>query len=266
MFITTSSLQAKRSLNGPGLSYQYPSGSVYRGDFDHGKFHGHGRFEYQPSGDVYEGEWSNDAKHGRGVYTYADGTKYDGEWHEGKMHGTGTAVFASGEEFSGSWRGDKIHGRGVFKNLHTGDVVESEWYDVDPFNCPARPPVKTPEHHTLPVVEDTSALLPGAVRDQEALKRDDLTDRESCAWKMLLKAITEHRIAIISAESNQQHQQRIGVVCGKEIVGRSEVLEHEPSGDIAASCGAQVGCQCNQSPSGSDDATRAVRACWAGGS
>jgi len=84
-------------------------GTVYTGQFTHGKKAGEGTLLYTTN-DVYQGAWANDLQNGRGVLTLTDGSKYEGDWKDGKKHGQGTFLFANGDQYIGSWREDKPHG------------------------------------------------------------------------------------------------------------------------------------------------------------
>ena len=50
--------------NGQGV-FRNSSGSLYEGDFEHGKFQGAGKMTYR-DGDIYEGEFKNGKMHGAG--------------------------------------------------------------------------------------------------------------------------------------------------------------------------------------------------------
>nr|QBK89022.1 MAG: MORN repeat protein [Mimivirus LCMiAC02] len=55
----------------------------YDGEWEHGKFHGHGILRHN-NGDIYKGEWYYDVKF-KGIQKYANGDMYDGEWMDTKL-------------------------------------------------------------------------------------------------------------------------------------------------------------------------------------
>ena len=42
-----------------------------------------------PSGSIYDGEWEKGKKHGRGIYKYENGMKFDGNFALGRKYGDG---------------------------------------------------------------------------------------------------------------------------------------------------------------------------------
>jgi hypothetical protein len=66
------------------LTYVWPDGDRYEGEFKNGRLHGYGAFFWR-NGRSYEGEWQDDLPHGRGVFTWPDGSKYKGLWEQGKV-------------------------------------------------------------------------------------------------------------------------------------------------------------------------------------
>jgi len=89
---------------------EWSDGRMYEGQFQKGKFHGHGRMEWNtPSGKmIYEGQYHNDQKHGQGQFIWPDGRIYKGEWEAGKRHGKGTYINAKGDPREGIWQDDKL--------------------------------------------------------------------------------------------------------------------------------------------------------------
>jgi len=63
--------------------YRYPDGTVYTGQFSHGRPKGKASVFYD-NGDRYEGLWANDAPQGRGVMYYATGKILGAYWESGQ--------------------------------------------------------------------------------------------------------------------------------------------------------------------------------------
>jgi len=88
----------------------WSDGRVYDGQFDHGRFSGHGRMVWHTQKGLltYEGQYKDDLKHGSGRFVWADGRTYDGEWQNGKRHGKGMYMNARCERKVGFWVDDKF--------------------------------------------------------------------------------------------------------------------------------------------------------------
>lgn len=85
-------------------------GRVFNGQFDEGKFSGHGRMVWHTSKGLmsYEGTYCDDLKHGVGKFVWADGRAYDGEWMRGKRHGKGMYTNSKAEVRVGYWQNDQF--------------------------------------------------------------------------------------------------------------------------------------------------------------
>lgn len=64
-----------------GKSSRSPELKTCAGGWSGGQKHGHGRLEY-PSGTVYIGQFLNGRRHGKGTQTTAKGDVYNGDWVE----------------------------------------------------------------------------------------------------------------------------------------------------------------------------------------
>ena len=93
-------------------TYQFASGSVYKGKFKDNKSEGQGISEYANK-DVYEGEYKADNKEGRGIYRWKEGDVYEGEWKADKMEGQGKYLYASGNIEVGFYKAGKGVGESV---------------------------------------------------------------------------------------------------------------------------------------------------------
>lgn len=94
-----------------GTGHQtWSDGRVYDGQFDNGKFSGHGKMVWHTQKGLltYEGQYQNDLKHGSGKFVWADGRTYDGAWVGGKRDGRGTYINARTERKVGYWVEDKF--------------------------------------------------------------------------------------------------------------------------------------------------------------
>lgn len=127
---------------------RFPSGAVYKGTFENGRFSGQGMLTYSggavyegrwkngekdgrgkmlyPSGIIYDGQWKADEKCGKGVLTYPNGVTYEGSWKNDKKNGKCVYTHPDGTVYSGFWKNDKRHGKGMLK-LPNGMVNEGQW-------------------------------------------------------------------------------------------------------------------------------------------
>lgn len=62
--------------------YVFPSGNIYIGEFQDGKFHGQGTIFFKVGGGKYEATWDQ-GKCVKGVYTFNDGLVYGAEGEDG---------------------------------------------------------------------------------------------------------------------------------------------------------------------------------------
>ena len=63
-------------------TYVSASGGAYAGAFDHGAFHGQGRYRW-PDSAVYEGSWVRNVMHGDGRYVSPVGVIFTGAFFQG---------------------------------------------------------------------------------------------------------------------------------------------------------------------------------------
>ena len=72
----------------------------YKGEFQDGKFHGHGVLLLKPSGfGRYEGHFEDGQQHGSGRMVYGDGQGYSAEYQHGDLIAAdGTYRYFPGEE------------------------------------------------------------------------------------------------------------------------------------------------------------------------
>ena len=61
-----------------------------------------------PDGSVYKGEWRNCREHGKGKFTGVNGTAYEGLWDNGRYHGRGRLTTYKGEVFTGEFHMGKF--------------------------------------------------------------------------------------------------------------------------------------------------------------
>eukprot|EP00123_Amoebidium_parasiticum_P001372 comp12443_c0_seq1/m.7364 comp12443_c0_seq1/g.7364 ORF comp12443_c0_seq1/g.7364 comp12443_c0_seq1/m.7364 type:complete len:396 (-) comp12443_c0_seq1:563-1750(-) len=132
------------------VSYGWPDGRRYVGEFKEGKPHGTGTLTwpdnrwyagrwvegrqdgqgtYQgPDGRTYRGEWSRGKQHGKGVLAWKDGREYDGGFINGAQHGFGRLRWPDGRTFEGQWVCGHAHGQGKMA-FPDGEWFEGEWAD-----------------------------------------------------------------------------------------------------------------------------------------
>ena len=88
--------------NGKG-TFQFKSGSFYKGEFQSGRITGFGTLKYR-NGDVYTGQWLNQIRSGEGFMRYSNGDKYQGQWKDNLYHGYGTLSKSNGNVLEGIWK------------------------------------------------------------------------------------------------------------------------------------------------------------------
>ena len=79
--------QNKDSINKPrnGLvTYAYPDGLIYVGEFKVGSFHGRGIPSW-PDGRVYVGEFKDGKRNGEGTLTRPEGKVESGHWENSRL-------------------------------------------------------------------------------------------------------------------------------------------------------------------------------------
>jgi hypothetical protein len=86
---------------------KYADGSVYRGQFYHGRRHGRGSYTFK-DGSRYKGDFVKDLMQGIGELRFRDGSQYDGEWKRGKHDGIGNMHSPGGMLcWAGTWKSGK---------------------------------------------------------------------------------------------------------------------------------------------------------------
>ncbi len=147
--------------NGKGV-YQFPSGSVYTGQFKEGQFHGWGECEYA-DGDKYVGWWEARLPEGTGTLFGSDGSVTKGLWKQGVLvnedgevinddfaiksiaegevqtgclsgnceDGNGIMGFPDGTRYEGGFVKGKFHGLGKWFYTN-GDVFDGNWHENFP--------------------------------------------------------------------------------------------------------------------------------------
>ncbi len=95
--------------------FHHQDGSVYRGGFARGLFHGQGSLEYQ-DGRCYRGEFQEGCLHGKGECSWNNGDHYKGSFYKGELHGEGTIRWANGKSFSGVFSHNQRTDQGVLNS------------------------------------------------------------------------------------------------------------------------------------------------------
>jgi len=134
--------------NGHG-TIRVDNGSLYVGEWQHGKRHGHGVF-LTVEGDLFYGYFRNDISHGRGMYIWADGqvytgdyvdgvregkgietwprgARYEGEYHRDQRNGLGEYLYPDGRRYTGEYKDDRLHGQGVQTSSDGTVLYEGQW-------------------------------------------------------------------------------------------------------------------------------------------
>jgi len=130
----------------------HDDGSVYEGQFNHGRKNGSGKswdynnqlakngvwendeikdgwciFNYE-DGQHYEGEIKSRLRHGKGVNIWPDGAKYEGEWVNNERNGIGDQLYAEGTKYKGEFKNGCRNGKGRYE-LTDGNSYDGEWKD-----------------------------------------------------------------------------------------------------------------------------------------
>ncbi|CAJ1964887.1 unnamed protein product [Cylindrotheca closterium] len=83
---------------------RYADGSVYKGQFYHGRRHGRGSYTFK-DGSRYKGDFYKDLMQGIGELRFRDGSSYVGEWKRGKHEGQGSMYSPDGVLcWAGMWQ------------------------------------------------------------------------------------------------------------------------------------------------------------------
>lgn len=90
----------------------YPSGTVYRGEFEAGQRSGEGIW-ISTEGFTYRGQWQDDLYHGFGTLKVPGYFVYRGNWADAKREGQGIQAWNDGRQYEGSWKADQPDGKGV---------------------------------------------------------------------------------------------------------------------------------------------------------
>ena len=107
-------------------SLNKPAEGEYSGEFEDGRFHGHGCMNYA-NGSSYVGEWKMGRRAGQGTYKYSNGDAYDGEWKDNACHGAGQLIKAKHScVYDGVFVKGKKHGQGT-QTYSNGAVYVGEW-------------------------------------------------------------------------------------------------------------------------------------------
>ncbi|KAL4108411.1 hypothetical protein PRIC1_000127 [Phytophthora ramorum] len=123
--------------------YTDAEGSVYEGEFVHGKKHGVGKLiapvaEVQSDStaqhltEQYSGEWCEGCREGLGDAVFADGSRYSGQWTADLQDGEGTFTSPQGDQYVGQWRRGCREGTGVLTIASSGVVKEGQWCRDEP--------------------------------------------------------------------------------------------------------------------------------------
>lgn len=104
---------------------EYENGDKYEGDFEFGKKHGQGKYDWS-DGDYYDGEWRNDSAEGHGTSMIGDDF-YDGQFKNGKKHGEGELTSGDGDIIHAIWVDNELLRENLIEvNGETVEDMEEE--------------------------------------------------------------------------------------------------------------------------------------------
>ena len=103
--------------------------SLYDGQWDKGKKHGHGEEKWTEDETFYKGEYVEGEQHGDGEYKWGDGSWYKGQFAHDAMTGLGTHMDESGV-YSGQFNESRQHGEGRYEFLD-GTIYEGQFTHGD---------------------------------------------------------------------------------------------------------------------------------------
>ena len=92
--------------------FQFPDGSMYRGEVQDGMQHGYGEWR-SAEGDLYIGQFERGAFEGTGRYADANGNVFTGSFSGGVFHGVGTYIYADGRAERSRYEHGQEAGHGV---------------------------------------------------------------------------------------------------------------------------------------------------------
>lgn len=93
----------------PQGTFLFQNGSMYRGDFAYGNFHGYGWYEFDEG--YYEGSWMDGVYEGIGSLIYKDGSHYTGRFKTGVADGMGEEMKTDGTSKRGMWKNGEFIGQ-----------------------------------------------------------------------------------------------------------------------------------------------------------
>ena len=125
-------------------------GSIYEGEYKHGKPNGKGSMTSYDNKTIYDGDWVNGKKEGTGTLIISDeynytgpfekdyfsgtggvlcdnrGNVYEGDFEKGKFEGYGHYKMANGDTYIGEFKEGLFHGKGQY-NDNEGNIFDGEF-------------------------------------------------------------------------------------------------------------------------------------------
>lgn len=98
----------------------------YVGNFEEGRFHGKGKYEFKKNDAIYIGQFRNNLRDGEGTYIWSNTSFYDGEWSKNQREGLGIMKYADGGKYIGRWKNNRRDGQGTMYYANE-DRYEGEW-------------------------------------------------------------------------------------------------------------------------------------------
>eukprot|EP01043_Picozoa_sp_COSAG02_P052778 COSAG02_NODE_5740_length_4077_cov_12.821600_1_plen_970_part_00 len=116
-------------MSGTGTLTDKEGRTIYKGDWQGGKYHGQGALTFTSlSGDrTYEGTFTQGKMSRAGILTYADGAFYEGDVEGSEPHGQGTMLYNDGAVYEGDWQDGKYHGKGKLTDKEGRTIYEGSF-------------------------------------------------------------------------------------------------------------------------------------------
>ena len=132
------------------LTVFYEDGSVYEGEFKHGKPNGKGSMTSYDNKTIYDGDWVNGKREGNGKLIISDeynytgpfendcfsgsggilcdniGNIYEGDFEKNKFEGYGHYKMSNGDTYIGEFKEGLFHGKGQY-NDNEGNLFDGEF-------------------------------------------------------------------------------------------------------------------------------------------
>ncbi len=176
-------------------TYACPDSGVYKGDWENGRPHGHGRYVCANHA-LYEGDWVDGLPNGKGTFYNPNSTiDYCGEVKNGMNHGYGISFFSDRSYYEGTWDNDCASGYGLFMKPY-GEVI------TDP-NDPSAS-MWIPASWYIGEIKDNQADGQGCIFILDP-DPNDITDAQGSTGNWKAAQTNEKLHAILDYKGNRQY-------------------------------------------------------------